>query len=154
MSLDWTVQGLDDFDLRMLNLKVSLQKKIIRKAARRAMIPVRDDARIAAKALDDAETPNAIWKNIAIVPQKNPDPNTVGMMVGVRGGAQSKSGKKELGSTAGRPGGDTWYWRLVEFGTSHSAAFPFMRQSFRKNLSNVESQFADEVSTGIDEAVQ
>src|SRR5690606_7611388 len=82
---------------------------------------------------DDPETREMIWKNVAVAGGGSRREKRVGgvmMRVGVRGGAKSyrnKSGTYHVGGSKGNPGGDTWHWRLLEFGTSTMAAQPYMR---------------------------
>ena len=87
------------------------------------------------------------------------------MRVGVRGGAMSyantkenvrkgKIGKKYL--TPGdktNPGGDTWYWRLVEVGTSRSAAKPFLRPALNNNVDGVQDGFVTDFKDQLDKEI-
>lgn len=82
--------------------------------------------------MDDAGTDEAIWKNIAVANNARAGRKEGGivMSVGVRGGAKSYANNAEnrrkgragktnaTGGSKANPGGDTWYWRFLEFGTS------------------------------------
>jgi HK97 gp10 family phage protein len=100
-----------------------------------------------AKAIDRGSTPRMIWKNIAVQmsgPQGKRVKGIV-MRVGVLGGARQRV-NNIVNRRAGRvgqtysvlgdsdnPGGDTWYWRFIEFGSSKMRARPFMLPALRAN---------------------
>ena len=59
------IEGLDEVTKKLKRLADNkIAKRIARKAARQAMNLVRDDARNRAKAIDDPETREMIYKNI------------------------------------------------------------------------------------------
>ncbi|MCY1547040.1 phage protein, HK97 gp10 family [compost metagenome] len=78
------------------------------------------------------------------------------MRVGVLGGARDT----KLGGLVGakslkdNPGGDTWYWRFLEFGTEQQAAQPFMRPALEENTDNVTETMAVELNKALDKLVQ
>ncbi|MBJ9954370.1 hypothetical protein I5735_15155, partial [Acinetobacter baumannii] len=84
------------------------------------------------------------------------------MKVGIRGGAKSyvKSKDNVRKGLAGKkyktdgdkqnPGGDTFYWRFLEFGTQNMIARPFMRPSLQNNVNTITNNFAGIFSTEID----
>lgn len=117
---------LDKSSLTKLNnkLKEFETKEIIkktRKGLRKGANVFRKKIAENAKQLDDGATPNAIWKNVAIRTKKQKGNSSIGVFVGIAGGA--KQGRnKGLGK-----GGDTFYWRFLEFGTSKMRARPFFR---------------------------
>jgi HK97 gp10 family phage protein len=85
---------------------------------------IRDAVRANAKRIDDPETREMIWKNVAVAGGGSRREKRVGgpmMRVGIRGGARPTSGDN------GAPGGTTTHWRFIEFGTSRARAQPFMR---------------------------
>ena len=71
-----------------------------------------------------------------------------GFRVGVRGGA------KEGSDDPGAPGGGTWHWRLVELGTEHSAAEPFMRPAMESNIQRAINEFVRSYGRGLDRAIK
>ncbi|MBD1553632.1 HK97-gp10 family putative phage morphogenesis protein [Pseudomonas typographi] len=155
---EFKMQGVEGVVGKMRGLAPKLQRSGLKKSARRAMSIVRDAARAKAKAIDDPATAEKIWKNIAVQesPKDSKREGGVVMRVGVMGGAQNLS----LGGIAGKktlkdnPGGDTWYWRFIEFGTEHSRAEPFMRPALSENIDPVTERFATELSTEIDAALR
>jgi hypothetical protein len=69
------ITGLDDVVNRLQRLANPRRtKSIARKAARQAMNIVRDAARNNAKAIDDPETSEKIWKNIKVSAGKTRNP--------------------------------------------------------------------------------
>ena len=156
------IEGLDDVTAKMRELSnPKKQKNAATRSARKAMAVVRKAAVANAKALDDSNSPERIWKNIQVKASKTRQ-GLVIMRVGVRGGAMSyantkenvrkgKIGKKYL--TPGdktNPGGDTWYWRLVEVGTSRSAAKPFLRPALNNNVDSVQDGFVTDFKDQLD----
>lgn len=147
------LQGLTQVTQKMLGLAPKLRRKRLRKAARQAMNIVRDDAKARAKALDDPETAEKIWKNIITqeAARLGRQEGGVAMRVGIRGGASSNQHSKDA---SGNPGGDTRHWRYIEFGTKHTPPAPFMRPAFSSNVNAVVERFASVLTREIDAALQ
>ncbi|ENX33514.1 HK97 gp10 family phage protein [Acinetobacter colistiniresistens] len=140
------ITGLDDVVNRLQRLADPKRtKSIARKAARQAMNIVRDAARQNAKAIDDPESPEKIWKNISTQAGKSRNPNEIKMRVGVRGGASFSNPNPPSTS-----GGDTRHWRWVEFGRSDAPATPFMRPAFASNIQQVTNKFAEVFDAELD----
>lgn len=146
MSEDFKIQGMDQAISRLRRL-ANLKKvqSIVRKASRQGMNIVRNSARQNAKAIDDPQTAEKIWKNIAVSSGKSRDPNELVMRVGVRGGASFSSRVPPKLS-----GGDTRHWRFIEFPTKGSMGVPFMRTAFNSNTQNVTNKFAEVFNTELD----
>ncbi len=159
------IEGLDDVTAKMRELSnPKKQKNAATRSARKAMAVVRKAAVANAKALDDSNSPERIWKNIQVKASKTKQ-GFVLMKVGVRGGAMSyantkenvrkgKIGKKYL--TPGdktNPGGDTFYFRFLEFGTSKVPATPFLRPALNNNMEAVQSSFVDDFSAQLDKEI-
>lgn len=152
---------------RLSTLPEKLQKKAARQAARKAMGIVRKAAVQNAKQIDDPATAEMIWKNITVQEASRSSKRVGGivMRVGVRGGAKQYSNTKEnvrkrrvgksyktLGDKS-NPGGDTWYWRFLEFGTSNTRAQSFLRPALAENTQAVTDSVADSISKAIDKLV-
>ena len=146
MSVEFRMTGMEQFKQkidRLANPKKA--KSIARKAARQAMNIVRDSARMNARAIDDPETAEKIFKNISVAAGRSRDPNVIVMRVGVRGGASfSNKNPPKLS------GGDTRHWRWVEFGSANNIAVPFMRPALARNIQQVTDKFAQVFNTEID----
>lgn len=140
------ITGLDEVIEKMRLLgKPRKVKNAATRSARKAMNIVNKAAKANAKKFDDKGTGNKIWKNIATKPSKTKT-NFVMMKVGVKGGAKEVKG-------TGNSGGDTWYWRFKELGTSRSAAQPFMRPAFFNNKDAVEAEFKRSFNEELDKEI-
>ena len=146
MSVEFRMTGMEQFKQKIDRLRNPKKaKSIARKAARQAMNIVRDSARMNARAIDDPETAEKIFKNISVAAGKSRDPNVIVMRVGVRGGASfSNKNPPKLS------GGDTRHWRWVEFGSANNIAVPFMRPALARNIQQVTDKFAQVFNTEID----
>lgn len=147
--------GLADVLENFKKLRTSAQKKHTRKAARQAMNIAKDAARNNAKGIDDPATKEKIFKNI-VVKEKNKgkkNPTDIVMAVGIKGGSYANNKQNRRSGRAGQdnenvgnasnPGGDTFYWRYLEFGTATNPAVPFMRPALADNTDQVIDRFAD-----------
>ncbi|WP_414659202.1 HK97-gp10 family putative phage morphogenesis protein [Acinetobacter courvalinii] len=140
------ITGLDDVVSKLQRLANPRKtRSIARKAARQAMNIVRDAARLNARAIDDPDTREKIWKNISTQAGKTRNPNEIKMRVGVRGGASYSNPTPPNTS-----GGDTRYWRFLEYGTSKMPATPFMRPALATNIQQVTNKFAEVFDAELD----
>ena len=131
--------------------KPSVARRIARKAGRESMKLVRDAAKQNAKSIDDPATREKIWRNITIQTAKSSQ-NEVKIRVGIRGGAKgfaAASGEIQ-GAGKDNPGGATFYWRFLEFGTSRQPATPFMRPALANNIQQVTNKFAEVFDAELD----
>ena len=146
MSIEVNIEGLDEVQEKLKRLgNPRLMKNAARRSARKAMAIVRDSARANAKALDDPQTTEKIWKNIAIAAGKTRNPSEMVMRVGVRGGA-SFSNKNPPNT----PGGDTRHFRWLEYGSVNNPPTPFMRPALQNNIQAVTNSFAENFNKEID----
>lgn len=146
MSVEFNIEGLDEVQEKLKRLgNPRLMKNAARRSARKAMAIVRDSARNAAKGIDDPQTSEKIWKNIATAAGKTRNPNEVVMRVGVRGGASFSNPNPPNTS-----GGDTRHWRWLEFGSVHNPPTPFMRPALQNNIQAVTNSFAENFNKEID----
>lgn len=153
---------------KLSRLPDKVQKKVAKGATRKAMTVVRKAAIANAQSFDNTLTPEMVWKNV-VVQEATRSSKRVGgvvMRVGVRGGAKQYANTKEnvrkgrvgqsyktLGDKT-NPGGDTWYWRFLEFGTARTRARPFLRKAFSENLQRVTDITTTELEKGIDKVVK
>ena len=146
MSVEFNIEGLDEVQEKLKRLaNPRLMKSAARRSMRKAMAIVRDSARNAAKGIDDPQTSEKIWKNIAIAAGKTRNQNEVVMRVGVRGGASFSNPNPPNTS-----GGDTRHWRWLEFGSVHNPPTPFMRPALQDNIQAVTNSFAENFNKEID----
>lgn len=146
MSVEFNIEGLGEVQEKLKRLgNPRLIKNAARRSARKAMAIVRDSARNAAKGIDDPQTAEKIWKNIAIAAGKTRNPNEVIMRVGVRGGASFSNPNPPKTS-----GGDTRHFRWVEFGSANNPPTPFLRPALQNNIQAVTNSFAENFNKEID----
>ena len=146
MSVEFNIEGLDEVQGKLKRLgNPRLMKNAARRSARKAMAIVRDEARSGAKSIDDPQTSEKIWKNIAIAAGKTRNQNEVVMRVGVRGGASFSNPNPPNTS-----GGDTRHWRWLEFGSVHNPPTPFLRPALQNNIQAVTNSFAENFNKEID----
>lgn len=139
MAAEFTITGLDRLVRKFKLLPQRIGNNAARRAMRKGANVTRDQARTNASRVDDSETSEMIAKNIvtqAASAKRSRQAGGILMRVGVMGGARGGRGGYER---AGNPGGDTWYWRLVEFGSSEVAARPFMRPAMNSTAGQVFS---------------
>jgi len=146
---------------KMRELPVKLQKKGLRAALRKGAVIVRDAARNNARRVDDPQTRENIPKNITIQSSRRMPKGDVGLRVGVMGGSKSYANTKDnvrgrragksfaTGGNSSNPGGDTFYWRFVELGTSKIRAQPFMVPALSNNVGKVIATVTSELSDQI-----
>lgn len=152
---------------KMSVLPEKVQKRVARSATRKAMAVVRDAAIGNAMRFDRERTKEQVFKNV-VVQEATRSSKRVGgvyMRVGVRGGAKQYANtrenvrKRRVGASyktlgdSGNPGGDTWYWRFLEFGTARTEAKPFLRRAFKDKLTTVQQIVEKELEKGISKLV-
>lgn len=145
MANEFKIEGLDAVLAKMRGLAPKLLKKGLRSAGTKAMRIVRDDARRVARTFDDPESGSNIAKNIITRYDARGSKREGGAVtkVGVAGGARPRPGRE-----------DTGHWRLIEFGTEHMRARPFMRPALANNIEQVTTAYAQALNTEIDKAVK
>lgn len=152
------IQGLDELRGKLAELSSDMQLKGGRYALRKAAQVLRDKARQNAAGVDDPQTAESIEKNIVErwngrVYRSSGD---LGFRVGVLGGARgyaAASGEVK-GAGAGNPGGDTYHWRYLEFGTAKMPAQPFMRRSADEAGGNIVDEFVKQYGKAAERAIK
>lgn len=151
------LDGIEALSKRLDGLKYDAQKKGGRYALRKAAQVVRNQAIINAQAVNDPRTWNTIAKNVVERwnARFNKATGDLSFRVGVLGGARDYSAYGEIkGNDRSNPGGDTFYWRFVEFGTEHSPARPFMRPAIEQSAQKATDTFISEFNRALDRALK
>lgn len=151
MQITTTISGADEIVRKLRAVPLRVGRNAMRRALRKGANVIRDAARSNAKALDDNLTREAIWKNITtqgMGARRQRQVGGVGMRVGVLGGAKAGRGGE------GNPGGDTWYFRLVELGTSKMAARPFLRTAMASQAEKSLSTTVEAMQTEMDKELR
>ena len=177
-GVEFKLVGVEQLIATLNDVTYETKRKGGRAALRRAAVVVRDSAAANAKRLDDSATAEDISKNVVVRWsgrhfRRTGDP---AFRVGVLGGARAnitdqarkktERRRKRLGQTSlgdlgeiagagkGNPGGDTWYWRLLEFGTEKIEAQAPMRKAMEDNIDRATSTFIDEYQKALDRAIK
>ena len=144
------LSGFDALEYKMEKLTDRMTGNALRRALRQGLNVVRKQAIENAKKFDDPKTAEDVSKNVAVMSGGRKQERQQGgamMRLGVRGGAAKGKGK------TGR-GGDTFYWRFLEFGTQDMAAQPFLRSAaatqgdaaFKRMTDNLSEQLDKEIA--------
>ncbi len=176
-GVEVNLTGLDSLLGKMSAITDVTKSKAGRFALRKAAEVIRDRARGNAQRVDDPLTNEAIFKNIVarFDSRKYRQTGDIAFRVGVLGGARATRSAREqrktdrrrarlgqtslpemgeiAGSGKGNPGGATWYWRFLEFGTEHVAAKPILRPAMNGVDMQVVNVFSTEFEKAIDRAV-
>lgn len=167
-GVEVNLTGLESLLGKMDAVSEVTRNKAGRFALRKAANVIRDRARSNAARVDDPLTKEAIYKNIVASFSSKQFRSTgdLAFRVGVMGGARQYGNTKEnvrkgragssyktLGDKS-NPGGDTWYWRFLEFGTEHAAAKPVLRTAMNGVDTAVISVFAEEMEKAVDRAIR
>lgn len=124
------LKGLQPVLRKMHRLPIDLQKKGLRSAMAMGASVVKKQAVQNVRKYDDPSTKERVWRNVVVQFASRSSKRIGGIMmrVGVRGGARQYGNTREnvrkgrvgksykIGGDKGNPGGDTWYWRFLEFG--------------------------------------
>jgi len=150
-EISFKMTGASAINERLRSTPDKLKKKGGNTALRKGAVVVRKAAIANAKMIDDERTKEAIYKNVYVqrAPKMAKAQGGVAFRVGILGGARKYSNtrvnqrKSRVGKTyktggdKGNPGGDTWYWRFVEFGTANNRAKPFLQRALADNTQRV-----------------
>lgn len=167
-GIQFSLTGVDELIATLNAVTYDTKRKGGRAALRKAAQVVRDAARRNAEALDDPNTNRKISANIVERWngrhfKRTGDP---AFRVGVLGGARQYANTREnvrkgragetyaTGGDKGNPGGDTWYWRLQEFGTENHRAQPFMRPALESSAGPAIDAFVREYEKALDRAIK
>lgn len=149
MSDNIVITGQAEILAKLRQLKGNSAKNAIRRSLRKGANVIKNIAVTNAKQIDDPQTREAIYKNISVQSGGRKRENQAGgpmMRVGVRGGARPISKSQDLGL----PGGNTTYWRFVEFGTSKDKAQPFMRPAMETGANGAFNAIVEDFRAQLD----
>jgi HK97 gp10 family phage protein len=164
--------GLEELLGKLKDLPASTKLKGARFAMRKSANLVRGAVEQNALRIDDPATAQSIARNVTVRFSNRTfkQSGDVLFRVGIMGGARSTSrdalksaarrrrrGIASLGELgeiegkgSGNPGGDTFYWRFVEFGTQNAPARPFMRPALANNTQAATDVFLREYGRWLD----
>lgn len=158
-DIQFKIEGIESLIAKLSGISYDLRKKGGRAALRKAAQVVQKAAQDnAERYINDPKTRESIAANIVLRWSSRLHKRTgnLGFRVGVLGGAKRVA--KAVGEFTGKgkdnPGGDTWYWRLQEFGTQNHKAKPFMRPALAGNQAAATNTFITVYSKSIDRAIK
>lgn len=157
-DVEFKIEGLDKVLAKLEAVGGTVRRKAGRSALRKAGNIIVKAARLKVSQNDDPDTPQNIAKNIFMQWNNRRFKATgdLAFRIGVRGGAKSRAGSDDfkIGGNRNNPGGDTWYWRFLEFGTKIAIAKPFLRPAMAENVQSVTDTFITALSASIDRATK
>jgi HK97 gp10 family phage protein len=167
-GVSFKLEGMDEILGKLKELSHDVKYRGGRFALRKAANLVATKAKENAKTIDDPATAEDISKNIAVRWSGRTFKTTgdLKFRVGVMGGARQYANTRDnvragragasyaVGGDKSNPGGDTFYWRFLEFGTERTRAQPFMRRALSENVSAAVAEFSKEFPKAIDRALK
>lgn len=149
-DIQFSLVGVEGVLAKLATVNGEIRRKSGRTALRRAAGLVAGYAKEGALRLDDPETGRSIAENIVLrwngrLFRRTGD---LGFRIGVLHGAVLRKGS----STSAN--GPTPHWRLLEFGTEHIAAAPFMRPALANHIAEVTNEFSTQLEKAIDRAIR
>ena len=164
-DIEFSLTGLDSLLGKLESVVYDVKRTGGRSALRKAAAVISKKVKEGARRIDNPDTPANISKNITLRWNGRLFKQTgnLGFRVGVLGGAKEfnnthtrKGGRRgtyPVGGSSANPGGDTFYWRFIEFGTSKVAARPFMRPAMEQSMAAATQAFTEEYEKAIDRAI-
>ncbi len=148
------LDGMDALRAKFKQLNGAEAQKIFKSAAGAGAKVIRLEVQRGAQRIDDPATRENIAKNIAqrAKGKRYLPANAVGVRVGIKGGAKAQQGGKKAATT--NPGGQTYHWRFVEFGTKKMPAQPFMRPAMAATTSRAQAAFVEQAKKRLDAALR
>lgn len=157
-DVTFEMEGAEALEAKLKGISYDMRFKGGRFALRKAANLVRDKAKESAQRFDDPKTAEVIANNLAVRWSGKHFKRTddLKFRVGVRGGAKgyaAASGELK-GKGKGNPGGDTFYWRFLEFGTANMPAQPFMRPAIAESTQAATQEFIKQYGKAVDRAIK
>ena len=154
---EFDIKGVDALRAKLRQLAGADAQKIVRSATGAGAKVLRQAAIANVQALNDPSTPEDIGKNIVQrpTPKRYARGDEVKIRIGVLGGAQAPTGNGSIRTTGKKPlpGGDTYYWRFLEFGTAKVAARPFLRPAMGQGQAAIDA-FAQQMDKRLDKLLK
>lgn len=160
MGMKFELNGVDELVKKLKKLQKEAVEKIAPKALKQAADVVAGEAKRRASLLDNPESPENIAKNIVVrkAGKRQTPPNAIKYRIGVSGGGKESDGEEKVTRSGkvkkGPAGGDTWYWRFIEFGTIKVSARPFMRPSMAAKEQEAAARFISSFKAELDKTVK
>lgn len=168
MANDVVLSGVDDLLGKFASITHDVKYKGGRSSLRQAANLIRNAAQKNADAIDNPATRNSVALNVASRWNGRlwKSKGDLGFRIGILGGARQYANTREnrrkrraggayvSDGSKNNPGGDTYYWRHIEFGTQFIAASPFMRRALAENIQAATDMFMDQYQKALDRAIK
>lgn len=168
ITTQFDLVGADELIGRLEEIDFDMKRKGGRYALRRASNLIAKKAKAGAERLNRSETPENIALNVSVRwnSREWKRNRNLAFRVGILGGSRIYTRNKtnvrkgragQSYTTQGdksNPGGDTWYWRFLEFGTETMQARPFLRPAIEQNKSAAIQEFITEYGKALDRAIK
>lgn len=145
-----TLEGDQELRLKLALVTDEMKLKGGRAALRKASKVLLDESVNQLKKADNSLTDEAIWRNAVtrFSPKRFRSSGDLMFRVGILGGSKSKE------SNQNNPGGDTFYWRFLEFGTEKTPAYAPMRTAVKMTEDLLVGTFASSFKKSLDRAIK
>lgn len=152
-AIKFSLIGFEDISLKLKAVSYDAKYKGGRFALRKVATELARIVKANSEKIDDPQTQRSIPANVILRWNRRQfDSNgLLGFRVGVMGGA---GGNLPTSAFSSNPGGDTRYWRHLEFGTSRTRAQPFMRKAMTDNINHLTNIFAKEFDAALTRAIK
>ena len=143
------LERVDALRPKMEKLNQALNQKLVRQALTAGGRKIRDRARAIVSKHDDPKTGRQIAKNIAVRYRSKRSRQTGDVIVSV--GVAYPKGRIPEGNPD--DGVNTPHWHLLEVGSEHSRAFPFLVPAAMQEASSLPQVIVDDLSKRLDQEV-
>jgi HK97 gp10 family phage protein len=142
--------GLPELRAKLRTLSDDAQFNGGRFAGRKAANVLREAMAREAASIDDPQTSESIERNLAVRFSSRTFKRSgdIKYRVGVRGGAASRAKNQS------NPGGDTFYWRFLNFGTQKIGRQMSLERAAQQSESEVFQTFRKQYEKAIDRAIK
>lgn len=142
------ITGVEALNKKLAGLSHDVRYKGGRFALRKAANVIAEAVKTNADKVDDPKTSESIKKNVAIrwSSKRFKSTGDLAFRVGILGGARAGG--------ASNPGGETFHWRFLEFGTEKMRANPFMQKSIDQSKMPAVNQFILHYNKALDRAIK
>lgn len=158
MATQITVTGLRELEQQLLAIGQEYGPKAAMSPVRRALGKAGKVVQASAQAKVHRKS-GTLAENIIVTTYRKPPEGQIGVKVTVRAKAKGyKSNSRNVRS--GKIGltynhyGPLFYGSMLEFGTSHQPAYPYMRPAFEENKNMLPGLIRDELAKAIDATVK
>lgn len=147
MSVTLKLNGFKQFEDRLQKIERRTTTKLVKKALGSAAAVVRKQARANALEVDDPDTGRKIAQNVGQRVRSRYNRQTGDVKISI--GVLSEPGPIPKGNPDTGPRGNTPHWHLVEMGTGHARAQPFLRNALAQKGDEAVAKFQRELAAMI-----